>query len=438
MPTSIVQNRGPILLRRTGTGPQPDDYLPRYLDDELKELLPELPAVAIDGPKGVGKTATATRYADDVLQLDYPDVRALIEADPINQLQRSPSMCIDEWQNAPAVWDYVRRLVDGKADTKFLLTGSASPIHHVNTHSGAGRIISLRMRPLSLAERPGTEPAVTIEQLFSPGSTVQGSTDFSLSDYAKAICQTGLPAFMDLSPRVRLSALEGYAQRIIDRDLPELGASVRRPEALRSWMTAYSAATSTTTMYSTILDAATPNDADKPARDTTQTYRDLLTKIWILDPVPAWTPSMTPLKRLTNSAKHQLVDPGLAAHLLGASEATLLSGGPGTAELFGQLFEALATLTVRAAGQAAGAQTYHVRTRGGQQEIDLLLERYDTSVIGFEMKLTRVVTDAHVKHLHWLKAQIGQRMTDMVVIYTGAHAYRRTDGVAVIPLALLG
>ncbi len=175
-----------------------------------------------------------------------------------------------------------------------------------------------------------------------------------------------------------------------------------------------------------------------PAKSTTYAYREVLTKIWILNPIPAWTTSQASLWRLTSQVKHHLMDPAIAATMLTVSESALLSAQPGTGELFGQLFESLASLTVRSAGQSSEARTYHLRTRGGDHEVDLLLERYDGKIIAFEVKMASAIDDRDVRHLLWLKEQIGDRLVGSVVINTGSYAYRRKDGVAVVPLALLG
>ncbi|MEL4506092.1 DUF4143 domain-containing protein [Luteococcus sp. H138] len=422
------------MLRTVGLG---GAYLPRYLDAEVEELLAGLPAVALDGPKAVGKTETATRHCDAVLNLDSADVRQAYELDSAGLLTREARVCVDEWQRQPEVWDRVRRLVDARVPTKFLLTGSASPHDGVDTHSGAARIVSLRMRPLSLAERRSTRPTISLADLFEGTAALTGSCDFTHRDYAREICSSGFPAINELPPKLRRHALEGYATRIIDRDLVDMGMRVRRPESLRAWMTAYAAASSTDAAYSTILNAATAGDGDKPAKASVQVYRNLLDKIWVLDPVPAWTPSVQPLGRLTVGDKHQLCDPGLAAHLLGVTEEKLTSGAAGTAELFGQLFESLATLAVRAAATSAEAKVFHLRTRGGRQEVDLIVERFDGTVLGIEVKLAKTITDRHVEHLHWLGERIGDRLVDKIVLYAGDTAGRRSDGVALIPLAML-
>lgn len=423
-----------------------DGYLARYIDQEL-DALQGAPAIAIDGPKAVGKSESAVRRADATYFLDRENERELVRAD-MDAILRADSanntgsanktVCLDEWQHLPAVWDAVRRNVDQQVGTQYLLTGSATPLQGVDTHSGAGRIISLRMRPLALSEREGTQPTVLISQLFDGDAPIAGETTWTIREYAEALCATGLPGLYRQSPRVRRNLIQSYIQRVIDRDVPDQGLLVRKPEFLRAWWTAYAAATSTTTMYNKILDAATAADSNKMSKTTAMGYRDVLTKLWLLDPVPAWHPNLAPLARLNSGPKHHIFDPGIAAALLGATADSLVSTTPGSWELFGQLFESLVTLTVRAAGQAAEAKTFHVRTKGGAQEVDVLLERYDGKLLAFEVKLKPVPNDRDVRHLHWLGEQVGDRLVDKVVVTSGTHAYRRPDGVAVIPLSLLG
>jgi len=219
---------------------------------------------------------------------------------------------------------------------------------------------------------------------------------------------------------------------------------VRRPATLRAWLTAYAAATATTTTYNTILDAATAGEGDKPAKTTTTVYRDVLSQLWLLEPVPGWTPGHNHINRLTLSPKDHLVDPALAAHLLGIDATTLLSGGtagsdvPRDGTLLGHLFECLVTLSVRVYAQAGEATVHHLRTDNARHEIDLIVERPDRRVVALEVKVT-ATPDAHsVRHLHWLRDALGADLLDAAVITTGRHAYRRRDGVAVIPAALLG
>lgn len=414
------------------------NYLYRTLDQELDMLMPYAPAIAIDGPKGVGKTDTASRHADTVYYLDQVEQQNIIQADPHLTTAPAGSLLFDEWQYVPEVWNTVRRQVDAGAPAgRFLLTGSASPVAGVDTHSGAGRILSLRMRPLAYYERyRPVSPVSLSELLLGDMDPIAGQTSqATLADYFEAIVESGFPGIFQAAPQLRRRLLDAYVQRVIDKDLPESGYTVRHPETFRRWLTAYAAASSTTTSYSRILDATTAGDGHQPAKTTTAAYRDFLTKMWLLDPVPGWVPVNNEFTKLAVSPKHQLADPALAARLLG-----LGARGLGTAQgahMAGPLFESLVTLSVRTAAQAAEGTVSHLRTPKGDREVDLIVQGPEGQVMGIEVKLTASVTDADVRHLLWLREQAGEAVTNLVVVTTGSTAYRRTDGVAVVPLALL-
>jgi predicted AAA+ superfamily ATPase len=193
-----------------------------------------------------------------------------------------------------------------------------------------------------------------------------------------------------------------------------------------------------------IRDAASAWNETKPSKATTQAYRDALARVWVLDEVPAWIPSNNRLNELGQSPKHQLADPALAAQLLGVQASTLLAGrssGPAVPRdgtLLGALFESLATLSLRVYATHNEARVKHLRTARGRQEVDLIVERADGGIVAVEVKLTRNVSDGDVRHLRWLEEKLADRVLDRIVLTTGPQAYRREDGIAVVPLALLG
>ena len=421
----------------------PDEYTRRVVDDELDALMPHLGALAIEGAKGVGKTETASRRAATVYDLDDPTVIAIAIADPPRLLRAAPPILLDEWQRLPETWDLVRRAVDrGAPPGSFLLTGSASTTSP-QTHSGAGRIVAVRMRPFSLAERGLERPTVSLAALLEGGlGPLEGSTGVTLDGYVDAILASGFPGLRGLTDRALRAQLDGYLSRIVEHDFEQMGRPVRNPSALRRWLAAYAAASSTTTSYEKIRDAATGGEGEKPAKSTTAPYRDILERLWIVDPVPAWLPSRNPISRLTAAPKHQLVDPALAARLLGIGSPSALTNPSSTqhrdANLLGVLFESLLTLSVRVYAQTAEASVSHLRMAAGEREVDLIVERGDGRVVAIEVKLARNVGDADVRHLLWLRERIGDELLDAVVVCTGTEAYRRRDGIAVVPAALLG
>jgi predicted AAA+ superfamily ATPase len=420
-------------------------YTPRVVDAGLDELLRALPALAIEGAKGVGKTATAQRRVRTVFRFDEPALRQVACADPTVLFDAALPVLLDEWQHVPAVWDAVRRAVDDDpTPNRILLTGSAAP-RVGPTHSGAARIVSVRMRPLALSERGLGPPTVSLRQLLDGSrAPIAGATTVTLADYAREIVSSGFPGLRHLSGRALRAQLDGYLARIVDRDFADRGHVLRRPDTLRRWMAAYAAATATTASLEKIRNAASGGDGDVLTKLAVLGYRDVLQQFWIVDPVPGWLPSRNHLARLTQAPKHHLADPALAARLLGIDEQALLTGAVGSlgipqdGTLFGNLFESLVTLSVRVYAQAAESRVAHLRTREGRQEIDLIVERADQRVVAFEVKLSATVDDRDVRHLLWLREQLGDEVLDLVVITTGSRAYRRPDGVAVVPAALLG
>ncbi len=266
------------------------------------------------------------------------------------------------------------------------------------------------MRPLALAERfPGTATVSVAALLEGDRRGVHGRSPLRAVDYAKEVVASGFPAIRATTGRVR--------------------------RALLAWLRAYAAATATSASYQSLLDAATPGERDRPARSTVVEQRAVLERLWVVDPQPAWLPTRNTLSRLGQAPKHHLADPALAARLLGLGGDALLGPAGG---LFGPLFEALVTMSLRTYAQAAEARVLHLRTQNGDHEVDVILERGDGRVLAVEVTLAPTVRDHDVTHLAWLRGRLGDDLLDAVVVTTGEEAYRRSDGVAVVPAALLG
>lgn len=427
-------------------------YFPRLLDRELADDLLGLPAIHLAGAKATGKTETARRQAGSIVRVDDAATRARIEADPSFIARQARPVLIDEWQRFPPTWDVIRRDVDeDNSPGRFILTGSAHP-RGAHIHSGAGRITTLRMRPMSLAERGRAMVTVSLDRLLGGAgqdrASIEGVSDLSLEGYVDEIMSSGFPGVRAIPAKWRRNQLESYVDDVIQREFPEQGHTLRAPETLRRWLHAYAAATATTATYSKILDAATPGESDKPARKTTIAYRDVLQSLWLLDTVPAWWPEPDTLSLLGQAPKHFLADPALAAVLLEVDADDVLEGrvdrdpavqvvAGGSGTVLGRLFEHLTALSLQCYSQSVGARLSHLRTRDGAHEVDFIVQR-KRRLVGFEVKLSPVVKDEDVRHLFWLRDRLGPRVSDLVVVTTGAEAYRRADGIAVVPAALLG
>jgi predicted AAA+ superfamily ATPase len=382
--------------------------------------------------------------AQTQFNLDDPYTAERMTTRTATLAEARPPVLLDEWQRAPVVWDLVRRAVDTDGPHgHYLLTGSGIP-RDAPIHSGAGRIVRLRLRPLSLAERQLDTPTVSLDRLLhGQAAPVQGSTAMDADAYATEILQSGLPGLRHRSWRVVRRELDSYLENVIHREFPDQGQMVRRPDTLLRWLRAYAAATGSTASYSAILDAATPGEHDKPAKKTTLAYRDTLNSLWLLDEVGPWLPLGNALPALGKTPKHFLADPGLAARLLDLSEADLISSagskpiGPQAAQMLGHLFEALVALSLHTYAHAAEARLTHLRDAKGRHEVDFIVSR-GRSIIGFEVKLGAVIGSAATEHLAWLERTFSDYQVTKVVVTTGPEAYTRDDGVHVVPAALLG
>ncbi len=425
------------------------EHQPRVADDELRELLNVLPAVSIEGPRAVGKTWTATRLANTVYALDDPEVLAELQADPHMVTEGEPPILLDEWQRFPASWDIVRRAVDEDfSPGRFILTGSTRPEIRP-AHSGAGRIVTLRMWTTTLSERYPGQSTVSLKALLTGDRPViAGQASLGLEDYAIEIVSGGFPGWHNITGRARNLLVDGYLHNLAEHDFPLSGHRVRNPAALRRWLTAYAAATSSAASYETIRDAATSGEGDKPAKNTTMAYRDILEAMWVLEPLRAWLPVGSHLSRLKRGPKHHLADTALAARLLNVTASTLLGGhtalhlpttsaASGDTGLMGALFESMVTHDLRVYAQAADATVSHMRTWNDQREVDVVVE-HQGRVMAVEVKLGSEVAGHDTRHLRWLRDRLGPALIDAMVVTTGNEAYRDQEGIAIVPAALLG
>lgn len=417
-------------------------YLKRTIDHELDELMSALPAIAIDGPKGIGKTETCSRRGTLFAMDDAPQLNR-VAADPQFKSAPSGTIILDEWQYLPSIWNNVRRAVDNDAAPgRFLLPGSATPNSNAQLHSGAGRIISLRMRPMALHERGLFTPQISFRQLLAGKKPpLTADCDFTIEDYLREALVSGFPGIRQLwdkSEHAWTIALESYIARICDRELEEAGIKVRRKEAMEAWLQAYAAATATTMSYNLIYAAASWGSKKAPSKATVNLFQEHLSRLWLLDPVPAWLPAYSPFSSLQQKPKHYLADPALAARLQNLELDQLLS--PKFAVATGQIFESLVVLSIRVLAQACGGKVYHLRTGKGDHEIDLIVTGRGGKVLAIEVKLTAEPRDHDYRQLQWLSNKIPpDELVEKIIITPGGGAYRNLEtGTAVIPLACLG
>ena len=421
-------------------------YEKRLIDSILKEYVDELPAILLEGAKAVGKTETCKQLASTEYSMDNAAQRELLQNNPDIILQNSKPVLIDEWQLAPSLWSYVRHAVDdGLPNGSVLFTGSSIRVNS-RVHSGAGRIIRLKLRPYSIEERNLSDSYIRIADLFNFDSkaTVNGETDKTLVDYLDEIYRSGFPGIRNKPERIQKVLLKSYVTNIAEHEFEENGFKILNPHSLLAWMRIYAAAVGTETKQSTLINAATASDAI-PSAPTVSKYREALEILDITDEVQPFLPMEKIYGNLAKGTKHFMLDPAIALSLLGVEKDELIDYQvPKYVSKFhqtltGQLIESFVYQSLVVYADVNDAQLSYYRNSRGTREIDFILQK-GYRLILFEVKTNPDVKDSYVRHLNWFEDEIGDEFkVTKVLLNTGRYAYtRQEDHVHVIPLALLG
>lgn len=412
-------------------------YRPRTVDAELDRRLSSAGAVLIEGPKACGKTATATQRARSVVRLDV-DASARTAADvaPSILLDREPPVLFDEWQIAPALWNLVRRAVDDRAPARgqFILTGSATPNDDVNRHSGAGRFSTLRMRPMSLYESEHSIGTVSLAALFDGESALSEDPGTTVPQLVDRIVSGGWPALVDADADDAAEWVRDYLTQVVEVDIQQLGAR-RDPANLRRLLTSLGRAVGTdTTVTALAKDVGGPDGPT--SRNTIDAYLTALGRLMLTEDVPAWAPHMRSTTPLRSTATRYLADPSLGVAALGIGPQRLLTDLNAT----GFHFEALVARDLRVYAQPLGGTLHHWRDNNGH-EIDIIVTLTDGRWGAFEVKMNPADADTAAASLHRFVQKIDtSRVGDpsvLGVITTTGIAYRRHDGVDVVPIGTL-
>jgi predicted AAA+ superfamily ATPase len=425
-------------------------YNERVTDLLIRELLDELPAIAVEGAKAVGKTETTKQYAKSIHNLDDANEREIIQNNFSRVSIENKPILFDEWQRLPETWDFVRRQVDnGTPNGSYILTGSFAS-KDAYTHSGAGRIVRVKMRPFSLQERFVNEKRVSLFDLFVKkfeSENVDISTKINQIDYINQIYASGFPYINSKNEKAQELLLNGYIDNIINHEIIQYGVKIRQPNNLLNWLKGYSAAIATDSSYTEILDASTPGESDKPSRLTTNSYRSALSNMWLIEEIPYWSNGENYFSRLKQTPKHYLVDPSLAVNLLDINKDELMNGLYKTVfdnrnnkykSYNGRLFESLIAQSLLSYCSAMGAKLYHFRETNGDHEIDFIVE-HKNYIVPIEVKFSNTITDNDVKHLNWFEGKVGNIVKKSIVISTGNLVYeRKKDNILVIPACNLG
>ena len=406
------------------------DYRPRLIDGLLTDLLSELPALFITGPRATGKTTTAARRAATVVHLDREPEAIAYRADPDAALRglREPVL-LDEWQVVPGVLGAVKRAVDARpGPNRFLITGSVRADLEGDLWPGTGRLTRVPMFGMTVREQVGLRSFVPFLDRVAAGVALDPAPNTpDLREYVELLLQSGFP-----EPALRLSVsgrrrwLESYAEHVLTRDAEQVDSG-RDPVRLRRYLEAYALNTAGIAEDRTLYEAAGID------RKTALAYERLLQNLTVVDAVPAWTTNR--LKRLTLSAKRYVVDPALGAAVLGFDADLVLRDG----DMLGRLLDTFVVAQLRAELGSTGSRPrlYHVRQQQGRLEVDLLVELGGGRLIAIEIKADSAPTANSARHLATLRDQLPDRFLAGIVFHTGPRTYRLGDRLTAVPISSL-
>ena len=420
------------------------EYRPRVADRRLEKLLRAFGAVEIVGPKWCGKTWTALAHASSVDRLDDSATYDAASNDPNLVLMGEEPHLVDEWQEVPAVWDAARRHVDDNANRKgqLILTGSSQPketekIHH----SGTGRIARLHMRPMSLAESGESTGSVSLGKLFE-GEFEPSRNKTGIMDVARWCCRGGWPSNLDVEDEFALETSAEYVRSILDVNIPKLGLN---PEIMRVLMKALAMNVAQAPTSETLMkDMSYGDEGVSISAPTLKRYVDELKSLYLIDDLEGWEPSLRAKSRVRTKPKRYFVDPSLPSALLGATPAVLARD----TQTLGDLFETLVIRDLRVYLESMGGTNriaYYRDEKG--LEVDVILELVDGRWAAVGIKLSDLkVMEKNVDKLHAFKEKVCGNPLSQVrepefmafIVGRGDIAYRRDDGILVLPIATLG
>jgi predicted AAA+ superfamily ATPase len=420
-------------------------YRPRVVDERLKVLLQAFGAVEIVGPKWCGKTWTALSLARSQDRLDDAGTLQTALTDPALVLTGEEPHLVDEWQDVPEIWDAARRHVDDNANRKgqLILTGSAMPKDHGRIHhSGTGRIARLRMWPMSLAESGDSSGQVSLSALFD-GKFVPAERETTIAQVARWCCRGGWPANLGVSDEFAFEMPGEYIASVLDVSIPQMG---KNPEIARSMMKALSMNVSQAPTYTTLSrDMAYGDSARSPDEQTVKSYLEILKSMYLITDLNGWEPPLRAKNRVRTKPKRYFVDPSLPTAILGASTQTLMRD----TQTLGDLFEVLCVRDLSAYLSSLPGASNHIAYYRDEKglEVDVIVELTDGRWGAIEIKLSDLkVTDTavgkmmafHDKICGNPKAQVREPEFMMFLVGRGKRAYRRSDGIVVVPVATLG
>lgn len=419
-------------------------YRPRIADEILMRKLEGKGAVLIEGPKWCGKTTTAERFATSILYMDNPETKnqniAMSEISPKRLLRGGTPRLIDEWQLAPKLWDAIRFEVDHRGELgQFILTGSAVPADTKEiTHSGTGRFTWLLMRPMSLYESGDSTGEVSLKELFDGATEVDAESNLTIDRLAFLVCRGGWPKSVDMRDEIALDQAIDYFDAVVHSDINRADDVQKNPERVKRLMRSYARNQGSQVPNTVLAQDIAVNDEQSISEETVASYVDALRKIFVVEDMPAWNPNIRSKAAIRSSDTRYFIDPSIAAAALGIGPNDLLND----LRTFGFLFEGLCIRDLRVFADSINGEVYHYRDKDGQ-ECDAVIHLRNGKYGLIEIKLggDKLIEDG-AKSLLAMESKIDTDKMNkpsflMVLTGTGDFAYRRTDGVYVIPIGCL-
>lgn len=420
------------------------EYNPRIADILLKQRLEETGAVLIEGPKWCGKTTTAEQQAKSVIYLADPDNQKryidMAELGTKQLLIGSNPRLIDEWQIIPQLWDSIRYEIDRRREEgQFILTGSAVPVSRDEIyHSGTGRFSWITMRPMSLWESKESSGEVSIEELFKGNTDIAGQNKLSLRDIAFLVSRGGWPSSITKSERVALRLAYNYYDAVVKSDINRVDEVARKSERTKLLLRSYSRFQGAQVSINEIKKDMANNDDGSLSENTIQSYIGALKKIFVIEDMPAWNPNLRSKTAIRSTDTRYFVDPSIAVAALGLGPDDIMAD----LETFGLLFETMCVRDLRVYADANDGTVYHYRDKNGL-ECDAVIHLRNGSYGLIEIKLGgNQAIEKAVDTLTSLASKIDttkmkQPSFLMVLTAVGEFAYKRKDGVIVVPIGCL-
>lgn len=420
------------------------EYNYRIVDSLLQDKLEAKGAVLIEGPKWCGKTTTATQKAASILHMDNPTEKdqklTLAKLNPLRLLKGAVPRLIDEWQIAPTLWDSIRYEVDQREEMgQFILTGSAVPADtkEIN-HSGTGRFSWLMMRPMSLYESKESTGEISLKELFDENTNIDGENPNDIEKLAFLICRGGWPGAIDLKEKPALQQAFDYLDGVVKSDINRADGIEKNEERVRRIMRSLARNQGSQTPTTVIANDILANDSSSVNEDTVQTYIKALKKIFVIEDMPAWNPNLRSKSAIRTSDTRYYVDPSIASASLGLGPDDLLND----LNTFGLLFETLCVRDLRIFAESLNGSVYHYRDNTGL-ECDAVIHLRNGKYGLIEIKLGGDdLIEEGAKTLKKLKDCIDTTKMNkpsflMVLTGIGKYAYKREDGVLVVPIGVL-